>query len=282
MTRRLVLALWLLLPAAAHAQEIGVLILAHGGTDRWNETVRATVEEARLPYPTAIAFGMGMHLEEVARIQQALDELNEQGARRVIAIPLLISSTSEVMRQFEYLLGLRPDGHWQEHAQPVTLRGPVTLTTALDDDPAVAEVLTERAAAISEQPQQESVVLVAHGPVSEDDDARWLAAMERLGRTVHDRGGFRAVVPVTMRDDASEAVREAATRRMRQVVEEQARGGRVLVVPLLLANGGIEQKIPKRLEGLPYTLQEQALLPHPKLAQWIAHQVALCYNDPSE
>ncbi len=178
------------------------------------------------------------------------------------------------MRQFEYVLGLRPEGPWQEHAHPVTLHAPVIMTHPLDNDPVVADILLERAARISEHPDQEAVVLVAHGPVSDEDEARWLSSMDQLAREIKGRGGFRAVVPVTMRDDAPEPVREAATQRMRRAVQELGQGGRVLVVPLLLANGGIEQKIPQRLEGLSYVLQEQALLPHPKVAQWIASQVS--------
>ena len=48
---------------------------------------------------------------------------------------------------------------------------------------------------------------------------------------------------------------------------------RALVVPLLIASGGIEQKIPKLLSGLPYAYDGEALLPNPKLSRWIARQV---------
>ena len=285
---RTIRALWLsavcCLPCAhtVWSETVGVLILAHGGSPRWNRTVRQTVAAAHLDSPTRIVFGMGMHAEEVRRLQRAIEELEQRGVRRLIAVPLLISSASEVMRQFQYLLGARDHGPWEE-VKPVNLRVPVTLTTPLDDDPAVSAILLDRARQLSRAPGGKAVILIAHGPTSEEDDARWLEVMGRIARQLEDAGGFRAVVPVTMRDDAPEAVRDAATKRMREVVEREARQGAdvVLVVPLLLATGGIEAKIPHRLSGLAYRYQPQALLPDVRVAQWITRQVRQAAASPA-
>jgi len=252
---------------------IGVVVLAHGGSRRWNQTVRRTVAQAKLSVPTEVVFGMGMHPHEVDQLQQAVERLERRGARRLVVVPLLISSSSEVMRQFQYLFGLREHGPWEAMVRPLTLRTPILMTGPLEDDPAVAEVLVERAQRLSRSPQEEAVVLVAHGPTSDDDDARWHETMERLAAAVRVRGGFQAVIPVTMRDDAPTPVQEAATARMRAVVEECSRRGRTLVVPLLIARGGIEAKIPQRLTGLAYAYRGEALLPHPSIVQWLTRQV---------
>ena len=263
--------------AAAHASpqhsHTGVLILAHGGSAEWNESVRQTVEAAGLNQPSRIAFGMGMHGGEVEAMQQAVDALTAGGAQRIVAVPLLVSSHSEVMRQYEYLLGAREHGPWEDHAKPIRVTVPITIATPLNDDPAVAEVLLDRAREVSRQPQQETVVLVAHGPNGEEDNTGWLAAMQRVADRIREAGGFRAVVPVTMRDDASQAVRDAATQQIRELVRRLNRQGRTLIVPLLLANGGVEMKIPKQLTGLHYVYRGKALLPHPKVSAWIARQV---------
>lgn len=258
----------------ASTGEVGVLVLAHGGSWRWNQTVREAVAQAHLDCPTEVAFGMGMHAKEVKRLQRAVEQLERRKVNRIVVVPLLVSSSSEVMRQFEYLFGVREHGPWETHAKPLALHVPVVMAAPLDDDPAVAQVLVERARAMSRTPEQEAVVLIAHGPNAEDDNAAWLHTMERLARQVQAQGHFRAVLPVTMRDDASKPVREEATHQMRALVQAQSQHGRTLVVPLLLANGGIEAKIPKRLHGLAYLYQRQTLLPHPALSQWIARRVA--------
>lgn len=258
---------------SAYAAEVGVLVLAHGGSRRWNRQVEAAIRKAQLAYPTEIVFGMGMHPGEVHAVQWAVDELQRQGARRIIAVPLLVSSYSEVARQYQYLLGLRDRGMWEETVRPVARHVPLEMARALDEDPVVGEVLLDRARELSRAPTEESVVLVAHGPVSDEDDARWLVSMGRVAQHLQQAGQFRAVVPVTLRDDAPHAVRAEAESRLREVVFQHSQQGRVLVVPLLIANGGIEHKIPKALKGLRYAYSGKALLPHDKLSQWVARRV---------
>ena len=202
--------------------DTGVLILAHGGSAKWNNAVRQTVGAARLAHPTQIAFGMGMHGGEVEALQRAVDALSADGVRRIVAVPLLVSSHSEVMRQYEYLLGAREHGPWEHHAKPIHAAVPIDITRPLNDDPAVAEVLLDRAREVSRQPGQETVVLVAHGPNEEQDNARWLQSMQRVAGEVQGAGGFHAVIPVTMRDDAEPSIQEAATHHMRALVEESS------------------------------------------------------------
>jgi len=63
---------------------------------------------------------------------------------------------------------------------------------------------------------------------------------------------------------------EAATRELREKVQAQlALGRRVLIVPHLMSFGGIEQGVRKRLEGLEYTMSEQALMPDDRILQWV-------------
>ena len=46
-------------------------------------------------------------------------------------------------------------------------------------------------------------------------------------------------------------------------------GHRVLIVPLLLAYGGIEKGIRERLDGLAYEMTAAGLLPDDRLAAWV-------------
>ena len=277
----LVAGCWLLAAPKVQAADVGVLVLAHGGTPQWNQTIEQTVAQAKLAYPTQIAFGMGMHEHEVAELQRAIETLERGGASRIVVVPLLVSSASDVMRQLQYLLGLRDRGPWEAHAKPVKLRARLVMTPPLDDDPVVIDVLVARALELSKSARGESVLVVAHGPVSDEDSARWLSVMERVAKRVQAIGHFRAVIPVTLRDDAPKRVQDDAAQHLRELVREQGEQGRVVVVPLLLSNGGIEEKIPQRLKWLSYVYKGQALLPDPKLAQWIAHRVEAALKPPS-
>jgi hypothetical protein len=91
-----------------------------------------------------------------------------------------------------------------------------------------------------------------------------------LAAQLDEATSFAAVEYLTVRDDAPEPIRDAATAELRARVERQsAQGRRVLVVPLLLSYGGIEQGIRRRLEGLPYVMAERALMPDDRLIEWV-------------
>lgn len=251
---------------------VGVLVVAHGGNNRWNGLVRKAVTQARLELPVQVVFGMGMHAEEGRAFQDAVNRLQRKGVRRLAVVPLLVSSHSEVFRQYEYLFRLREEGEWED-LKPLQLNVPVVMGKALDDDAVVADILLERARALSRTPSEETVILVAHGPVADEDAARWLEVMGRVGEHVKRRGEFAAVLSALLRDDAPAAIKEEANRQLREAVRSASQRNRVLVVPLLIASGGIEHKIPKLLSGLSYAYEGEALLPHPELSQWIARQV---------
>jgi hypothetical protein len=81
---------------------------------------------------------------------------------------------------------------------------------------------------------------------------------------------FAAVDALTVKDDAPTPIRDAATREFRSVVERRSvEGRRVLIVPVLLSYGGIEQGIRQRLEGLPYVMSDKALAPDRRLVDWV-------------
>jgi len=85
---------------------------------------------------------------------------------------------------------------------------------------------------------------------------------------------FASIDWMTVRDDAPVPIRDAATAELRALVTKRAEAGsRVLIVPVLLSFGGIEQGIRKRLDGLEYAMAAQALMPDDRLGVWIEAQL---------
>ena len=281
----------LLVPGLASAQ--GILLLAHGGRPDWNQAVLALAARVDSNVPVEVAFGMA----NKRTIQDALDRLVERDVTTVVAVPLFISSHSSVMRATEYLLGSRDDappemkafarmGARRNSAEetgndtdfdwttPVDTTIPISVGRALDSHALVAEILISRALEVSEVPEDEVVVVIAHGPNSEEDNERWLEHMGILVEAMRRRTDFSRIEHLTVRDDASESVQHQATAALRAVVEGGVDDGRsVLIVPLLLSYGGIEAGIRERLEGLPYRMARQALLPDERLSEWVLMQV---------
>jgi sirohydrochlorin ferrochelatase len=228
----------------------------------------------------------------------AAERLVERGARQIVAVPLFVSPHSAIFPSIEYLLGLRPDAppelaayakmnhaaEGEEHhpaegfdpSTPIRSSASISMGAALGRHPLVSEILLSRATAISAAPENEVVIVVAHGPVSDDENTRWLADMEALVEPMRARSRFHRIEYMTVRDDAPEPIRSQATAELRSRVERASQEGkRVLVVPLLLSFGGIEQGIRGRLEGLQYEMSTQALLPDDRIIQWVLLQAGV-------
>ncbi len=250
----------------------GVIVLAHGGNATWNENVRKTVKEARLIYPVEVVFGMGMH--DIETYQRAVNKLQNQNIENVIVVPLLISSHSEVFQQYQYLFRQRSTPAIPEWRVPqLTLSVPVVFTGALDHDPLVADILLERLRGLSKKPGHEAVVLVGHGPNDDIDNAAWINSMNVLGDILKTQGHFQDVRVVTLREDAAPPIKAKATLDFRYTVADFNHQYDVLVLPLLMSEGGIERGIPERLKGLTYKFKPKGLLPHPKISEWIRDRV---------
>jgi sirohydrochlorin cobaltochelatase len=238
-------------------------------------------------------------------MQSAVSRLMQRGVGRIVAVPLFVSSHSSVIESSQYLLGARveappalalfakmrhgtgagaaaPDhNHHSDAAEPadgtrpVDTTLPIRVTAALDHDPVVADVLLSRARAISRDPKSEVVVLVAHGPTSDEENQLWLNDMQLVAGRIGEALPFAGVESLTVRDDAPKPIRDAAAAHLREVVSQaSSRGHRVLVVPLLLAYGGIEKGIRERLAGLTYEMAIGGLLPDDRLATWVEKAAA--------
>jgi sirohydrochlorin ferrochelatase len=281
--------------AAVRPQETGILLLAHGGKQNWNEEVNKIAASVNKTVPVEVAFGMASK----RNLQEAVNRLIARGVREIVAVPLFVSSHSSVITATQYLLGLRAtappelaiyarmshshSGGAGDHADhssaedPSTpVKSPVTIrwSPALDRDPIVAEILLARSRTLSQAPEREVVIVVAHGPVSDEDNSKWLADMGALAEYIQSKSRFKSIEYLTVRDDAPEPVRAQAAAELRRAVERARDGGsRVLIVPLLLSYGGIEEGIKKRLEGLSYVISDQALLPDERLAHWVLRAV---------
>jgi sirohydrochlorin ferrochelatase len=297
--RALLVVLSLCVPSVAFAQErpagvTGILLLAHGGQPQWNERVVDVVNRVNATRPTEVAFGMASR----ATLQVAVDKLTARGVTTIVAVPLFVSSHSSVITSTEFLLGLRHEApadlarfakmnhgshgsaagdhaaHQADPTSPVTTSVPITMTPAFNRHALIGAIAADRARSISADPAREAVILVAHGPVSEDDNRQWLDDMAALSAQIRAAAPFASVDYMTVRDDAAPAIRDAATRELRDRVQSQiALGRRVLVVPHLMSFGGIEQGLRKRLEGLDYTMTAQALMPDDRVVQWILASV---------
>ena len=269
----------------------GILLLAHGGSAAWNEQVAVLASQVNASVPTEVALGMASR----SSIQDAVDRLKARGATEIRAVPLFVSSHSSVITSTQYLLGLRAEapkdlaafarmrhgaggghGDHASHAAPVDPMArvdagvPIRMSSALDSHAVVSDIVVTRAREVSVDPAAESVILVAHGPVPDDDNRLWLRDLDVHAGRLRQAMPLASVDALTVRDDAPAPIRDAATAELRALVSRRvSEGRRVLIVPVLLSFGGIEAGIRKRLDGLPYTMATRGLIPDDRLVDWV-------------
>lgn len=307
-------ALAVVLPdhALAQAQSTGILLLAHGGRPEWNARVEAVAQAVDADQPTEVAFGMATRANIQGAIDRlvarkvtsivAVPLFVSSYSSVMTSTEYLLGLRTDQPRELALFARMShgPQGHGAAAAAPATPAAghdahaghhtpaaavdgttpvvspvPIRMTAALNSHPYVRAIAVDRARSISTAPASEVVVLVAHGPVPDDDNARWLKELGVIADGIKAAAPYAAVEYLTVRDDAPKPLRDAAAAELRSVVERHsAQGRRVLIVPILLSFGGIEQGVRARLEGLPYTMADRGLMPDPRIEQWIRAMAA--------
>ena len=259
---------------AAADEPLGVLVVAHGSTTAWNAAVEASVANIQQHTPSQVAYLMGAKNRTP---QEAYDDLVAAGVQRVVIVPLLVSSHSSHYEQIRFIGHLRDDYPGSDWMSLTPLHGPadvVGVTPALDAHPILADILSDRAHALSRDPSQESLVIVAHGPNGDANADRWMGVIRELGAQIRSRVPFRTIDIRLLRDDAPKPVKDQALAELRDSVASRAASGRVVVVPLMLGPGRVVDQIPDVLTGLDYRWDGRPVLPDRRIADWVMYQVA--------
>ncbi|MBC8515160.1 hypothetical protein H8D30_04840 [bacterium] len=248
----------------------GILVLAHGGGEAWNALIHETVTPLEERFPVEVAFGMA----NPETIQTSLTMLEEQGATRIVVLPLFLSSSS-FKGANHYILGFSDEPPPYSMHPLSQVKTEATLLWSpknLIEDSRVGRILRERAQALSVDPSTESVLILSHGTGNEEENDAWLRAMRQHARLLA-RDGYREVRVDTLREDW-EGPREAAEKRIRSFVEDASALGTAIVIPLRVAGFGPYTDV---LEGLDYLSDGKGLAPHPLLTDWLLRTALGCF-----
>ena len=258
-------------PGTPARDDLGVLVMAHGGGEEWDEHVSASMSELARRVPLAVAFGMA----NPHTLRAALRELEGRGASTIAVVRLFLSGES-FLHQTEFLFGQRADPPARAMMGARMVAGSalplletesrILLDTAgLAGSEQVNGIVRARADARSPDPATTGVLLLAHGMGAEDENRRLLDAMEQSAGGLRS-AGYGEVVAAALREDWAEA-RARAEHDIRATVSRMGeRWERVVVIPYRVYGFGPYTEV---LEGLDY-VSSQGLLPHDSVADWVA------------
>jgi len=264
----------------------GLLIIAHGSPAKaWNQAVLAQEQKVRQLLGPDDPFGrvkvVFMEFAE-PNVADGLEELQQAGCSRIVAVPLLIAPSSHSHWDIPALLGLYSDTRIErtlreEGAKLVRCAVPVTLTTTISDSDVIERVMLKRVRALSNDPNREAIVLLAHG--SEAIPGAWEDFMRRTATYLCGKTG------ITCADWACVGVGQEYGRAAAVIQVAAERRDRVIVVGAYLSSG--VQRMHQRwmdrfksqqadlpglespLKGLDVALSEQGLLPDESVTEWI-------------
>ena len=262
--------------------DYGVLVMAHGGGAAWNSEVEAMLAPLARDYRLELAFGMA----DPNSIQDAVRRLETRGARRIGVVRLFISGESWKERT-EQILGMRPGAGPRPAADPHAAHGAghgghdmslwrietssrfALSHEGLANAREMGAVLVDRVGPISRAPRDETVLILAHGPEDDAENARWISEIDARAAALRAHAPFRAVHVESLREDWPDK-RAASEARIHALAAEAARnGGRLLVLPYRVTGFGPYARV---LEGVSYEADRRGLLPSPEVERWVRRQ----------
>lgn len=240
-------------------EEIGVIFVPHGSDFTWNEAMRDALAPLRDRYVSADAFSM---VDPVV-LERAVRQLEEQGMKAVV-VARIFSLESSFETKTEYILGLRDDH--PRHPPRIASHLRFATLGGMEADSLLGVALADRAAALSDDPSEETVVLLAHGTGSEEANARWERNLELLAEQIQRESEepFRKVVGHTWREDWPEK-RKAAAEAVQATMEEATANGTALVIPVRTIGQG---PAPELIGDFDYRYGE-GFAPHPAFVEWV-------------
>jgi formylmethanofuran dehydrogenase subunit E len=178
---------------------------------------------------------------------------------------------------------MRAMGHpgEEEELVPVDTDAEIVLTGAMDDHWLVAGIMADRTADMVANPEDETLVLVAHGTDEEDNFAGWVNSTSSLAGQARLKLAYWSDPVIALSGTEAAFIHHNETLHpeftLRPIVENATDP---IVVPLMVSEGYFTgKKIPGLLENLTYAYDGSALTPHPNVAGWIEIVAAEEFTD---
>ena len=264
----------------ADQPDFGLLLMAHGGTEEWNEAVLQATAEVTSKYPVEVAFGMA----DAGSLERSVRRLEKLGVKDVGVVRMFVSGESWYERT-QQILGtvegapqkdtsenptstFMPMGFWKIETDINFYISEDGLADATEMD----EVIVSRIRRLSRDPAREVAIIIAHGTGSDEEDSRWVEKITQRTVTAKSTLGLHDIKVFTLREDWF-AKRGEAESNIRSYLEEASRVGlKPVVIPFRVHGFGPYTRV---LEGLDYQADELGLLPHQNVNLWIANQAEL-------
>ncbi|MCP4000968.1 MAG: hypothetical protein GY727_08650 [Gammaproteobacteria bacterium] len=245
----------------------GVIVLAHGVGKNSDEMFVNTLKPMSERWPTVVSFGMAMMMS--APLQSSVNDLTERGAKRIVLVPTAVSGNNTLTRQWEYIFNMRDESSYLDVPR-IKSDADFLMSSHMEDHPLITEALLDFTKAKSNNPENEVVIIVAHGPEDVEDNVPDLEILQVHVDRIKSETNFSDVKVINLQDDAYPPIRKSNVKKLRRWITSAQRAGKdVIVTVCSTASFGVQQHISQDLLGLEYAFADQGLSEHPNYQKWI-------------
>jgi hypothetical protein len=265
------------------SEKLGIIVVSHGYyRDSWNDLVRETVFKVNSVYPLRLAF---MDFVPQQDIQKAIEELKKEGVKRIRIIPFLFCSYSSHIMQILNIFSIHhgyqsPVDNINEGISPVEADLEKEITSGIDFDSLIAEVLLERLKELTLHPDDEVLILFIHGVSSKElneHEKEKDIILQYIDYFKKHGYNFSEFIPIW-------GSHQPSWDSLQKIIEEKISQGKpVNILPFLISHyEEVDGVIRKCIEFASKNTgrdsswvkyQGKGILPHPNCSRWIEKQI---------
>lgn len=244
----------------------GFLVIAQDRGFVGNQEVQALVQEFKKEYPAALGLVgreyTGVEGEYAVYLTRAVRELKQAGATEIVAIPLFLSSEDPVLKR-------------TMPALPAYAAGlPLRWAPAMTGSYLTGQVVLDRVEALSQQSEQERLILVGIGATDEANEKALKADLDKLLAYVQRYTHFREAETVVYYDRQVDNAEQKNKEIKAHVLAQIAKQGRTIIVPAFIGpkfdrSMAMTAWLGQQFKGLNVAYHGTELLPHPNVLLWL-------------
>jgi len=257
-------------------KKIGVLLVNHGSVaESWRNMlldVETQVKDKVLANKKISKITTAFMEYTEPSIATRLKEFDEEGFDEVILVPIFLTVSSHYSHDIPVICGLQADPKIQEQLAKEKIdvykaKAKVTITPPLDYSTLLKKNVERRVKALSENAENEGVLLVAYGDA--DYNQQWEEMVDDIGKYLKIKTGHESIAYAW----CGHLVGYSTEPTLQGIEKLHELEDNVIVIPVLIANDpyfqkDIIQKACDMAEGK-VLYKQDAILPDDNLNQWV-------------
>ena len=250
--------------------EYGVLIMAHGFGPAGDLDLYNSVQSIASLHHTTLSMGMSMMTS--SHIGCSVNEMTHKNLKKIFVVPVSSTSHNTLVKQWHYIFNLEEDYAYAEvnkvHNEKIIMLDPI------NDHLFAKKIILEYTEEISNDPSNEVLIIIGHGPIGEQDNLNELELMDNIGNYINEHTSIKNIQSFTLQDDAPKEVRDKNLSDIKKYIKEsESSGKQVLMVSNLMSGKGIQRKLEKDFDGYNFIFNSKGMLTHPYYIDWIRESI---------